>query len=233
MNVGWTLINDDKYSYEKPKSLRNFTNKKYKNSTELQCMGITDLSDRIFVIESPWDIRLRYEDKKIILIKEESSITQEYFMDIIGHRYEEYTEHAVIQLGTSYVVMTDKPCTITALPPFYHMNNTFRLISGQWNIFDWQRPLGCAYEWLDTTKDFIIKKGDPLQYIMFNSENMDEKYTLKYMETEDMKKQINYCMKSRYTLVKGLRHLVMKSRHERKKNIVGESKCPFHKVKFW
>ena len=231
MDVGWTLINDDKYSYEKPKSLRTFTNKKYKDSTQTNCMGINDLSDRIFVIESPWDIRLKYDNKKITLIKEESSISQEYFMEIIGHRYEEYTENVVIQLGTSYVFMTDKPCTITALPAFYHMNETFRLISGQWNIFDWQRPLGCAYEWLDTTKDFIIKKGDPLQYIMFNSQNMDEKYNLKYMETDDMKKQINYCMKSRYTLIKGLRHLVLKSRHERKKDIVG--KCPFHKMKFW
>ena len=139
-------------------------------------------------------------------------------------------------MATKYVFITDKPCNITILPPFnnkeyVNYDSNTRVVSGLFNIYDWQRPLSYAIEWFDTSKDLIIKTGQPLFYIMFNSEKLDDNFELKYMETKKLYDLIDKCIIARSSFKSKTRRLLHKNRGERDPNMV--SKCPFHKIQFW
>ena len=126
---------------------------------------------------------------------------------------------------------------MTTIPPIFHMQknpdlwNNIRMVAGKFNIYDWQRPLSYAIEWFDTSKDLIIKTGQPLFYIMFNSEKLDDNFELKYMETKKLYDLIDKCIIARSSFKSKTRRLLHKNRGERDPNMV--SKCPFHKIQFW
>jgi hypothetical protein len=47
------------------------------------------------------------------------------------------------------------------------------IFGGRFPIHAWVRPLMWAFEWHDTTKDLIVKRGDPLFYVQFEADGPD------------------------------------------------------------
>jgi hypothetical protein len=97
------------------------------------------------------------------------------------------------------------------------------------NIYDWQRPVSYGIEWLDVKKDLFIKKGQPLFYVTFNTEKLDENFKLKYLDTNAFYKLIDKCTDARACFSSKTKQLLHINRHKRKDNMV-ESKCPFSKM---
>ena len=97
------------------------------------------------------------------------------------------------------------------------------------NIYDWQRPVSYGIEWLDVKKDLFIKKGQPLFYVTFNTEKLDDDFKLKYLDTSDFYKLIDKCTNARACFKSKTKDLIYRNRHQRKDNVV-ESKCPFSKM---
>lgn len=74
----------------------------------------------------------------------------------------------ILQVRTPYVFYADQPVTLQLLPV---TNSIFQppgiTICGEFDIHAWQRPVQWGFEWWDTNKPLIIKRGDPLYYIKF------------------------------------------------------------------
>ena len=237
--IKWTVTEGETLVWEKPERLSSSMNEQYKKSLVRSCWASGDFLDKTFVIKSPFDIHLSYykPEKKIALHPNKSTISETTYNNLFRNDVKEYTDHAVIQMGTRYAFMCDKPCTITLTPPFNNLDykdydSNTRVVSGTFNIFDWQRTLSYALEWLDTSKDLIIKTGQPLFYVTFNTENLEDEFELQYTEDIEFFKMIEQCRRSRncfagWDKMDKVLHLGSTKELTYKNREVRKSKCPF------
>ena len=227
-NILWTITEGESLVWDKPERLLSSMNSQYKKSLVKSCWASNDLLKRTFVIKSPFDIHISYykPDKKIILHPKDSTLSQSSWDNLFRNDLNEYTDYPVIQMGTRYAFTCDKPCTVTITPPFHNLdykdyNSNTRVFSGTFNIYDWQRVLSYGVEWLDTSKDLVIKTGQPLFYVTFNTENLEDEFELQYTEDIEFYKKIEQCKRSRDCFSSNTKKLTHKNREVRK------SKCPF------
>jgi len=66
-------------------------------------------------------------------------------------------------------MISDEPCSLQLLPPF--LSPRFRdwpgsLVCGRFPLQNWPRPLNAVLEWHDKKRDWVLKRGDPLAYVM-------------------------------------------------------------------
>jgi hypothetical protein len=70
-----------------------------------------------------------------------------------------------------YVFIADEPVTMQQLPAFEDYAETSKYpgmtIPGEFDIHAWHRQLNWSFEWWDTDKQLIIKRGDPVTYAKF------------------------------------------------------------------
>jgi hypothetical protein len=91
----------------------------------------------------------------------------------------------ILQFMTPYVFVADEPVIINQVPPFYYYGpNRWpgMLIGGRFPIDIWPRGLVWAFEWYDTSKDLIIKRGEPWFYVSF--ETVDPSRRMRLIEAE-------------------------------------------------
>jgi hypothetical protein len=103
------------------------------------------------------------------------------------------------------------------------------LIQGTFNIAKWYRPINYAFEIIDDSKPINIKRGDPLFYIRFLT---DEKINFVYdFDNTDADKAITSClavkeffpllrMEDNYNIAK---HFIKNVKNK----VFKKSKCPF------
>lgn len=74
-----------------------------------------------------------------------------------------------LQIRTPYTFYADEPVTMQLLPVIntYEFNPPGITICGEFDIHAWHRPVQWGFEWWDTDKPLIIKKGQPLYYVKF------------------------------------------------------------------
>jgi len=42
------------------------------------------------------------------------------------------------------------------------------VVSGRFPVRSWPRPLNCVLEWQDRDRDWVLRRGDPMVYLMFD-----------------------------------------------------------------
>lgn len=74
-----------------------------------------------------------------------------------------------LQIRTPYTFYADEPVTMQLLPVVntYEFNPPGICICGEFDIHAWHRPVQWGFEWWDTNKPLIIKRGQPLYYVKF------------------------------------------------------------------
>ncbi len=137
----------------------------------------TDISKRIYVIRSPFNIRIRLGRKQngqstFQRIQQTGSISENAFRGLVTPvipKAQRNAETPSCQIALNLLMISDEPCSIQLMPPFLEPN--FRgwpgsLVSGRFPVHAWPRPLNAALEWHDYKKDWILKRGDPIAYVM-------------------------------------------------------------------
>jgi len=176
--VGW-LLNTEQASiiWDSPKPVRTESKSTDPRSVG-QCPSVLDFDRRHFAINCPIDVHLRLNmtggglDIKNV-IAEKSPIRADALQRwvIFQPRHEwRNPQRPVLQMLTSYVFVSDDPVYINQYPPILHYAGDTRpgtQISGRFPIDIWPRALMWAFEWHDTTKDLILKRGEPLFYVRF------------------------------------------------------------------
>jgi hypothetical protein len=137
----------------------------------------SDLASRIFVIRCPFNIRTRVGRMPngqigFQRIAEPGSITENAFRGLvtpIEPTAQRAKDTPTCQISMNLVMISDEPCSMQLMPPF--LSPGFRdwpgsLVCGRFPLQNWPRPLNAALEWHDKKRDWILKRGDPLAYVM-------------------------------------------------------------------
>ena len=177
--VGWLLLTDrHSVIWEAPKPFRPDHQKNPVSKSVTQCPAVLDFDSRYFVVPSPIDLHLRLTVKNnevgiTNMLLEKSPIRPETLAEMVVFQPQREWRHPnrpVLQMITSYIFVSDDPVYVNQYPPFLHYAANGRpgvQINGRFPIDIWPRAMQWAFEWHDTSKDLIIKRGEPLFYVHF------------------------------------------------------------------
>jgi hypothetical protein len=176
--VGW-LLNTEKTSiiWDSPKPVRVESQSSAARSV-VHCPSVLDFDRRHYAINCPIDLHLRLNmaggalDVTNVLAEKSplrAGVLQQW---IVFQPREEWRhpQRPLLQMLTSYVFVSDDPVYVNQYPPIFHYSGDTRpgiQISGRFPIDIWPRALMWAFEWHDTSKDLILRRGEPLFYVRF------------------------------------------------------------------
>lgn len=137
----------------------------------------SDFASRVFVVRSAFNLRVRAGrgqngEPKFIKIAEPGGLSENAFRWLvtpISTSAQRDTDTPACQIALNLVLISDEPCSLQLMPPF--LSPEFRnwpgtLVCGRFPLQNWPRPLNAVLEWHDKDRDWVLKRGDPLAYLM-------------------------------------------------------------------
>lgn len=205
LDIGWFLIdNQSSLLYTTPYRMRSKSNNKHAKSAS-RCPAVLQLESRYFVIDCPFDFHLRFardtqaKPTLINVLGEQSPIRASKLRELITLVNENEwrtPDVPILQLKLPYCFVADEVAYITQLDAFGHYRKNplpGTIFGGRFPIHIWPRPLMWAFEWHDTSKDLILKRGEPLFYCQFDG--FDPSRTVKLLQTEKTPELLQYMEK--------------------------------------
>lgn len=181
VDVGW-LIDTANASliWEAPRKLTRPTGRTNHAKGVSVCPAVVDHEARMFEVPCPFDVALRYkpngdEPAVVNLSGDQSTIRSGHLnkmFTIVNRKEWRDPNRPILQFMTPYTFVADEPAYITQLPAFYHYSQNplpGLLIGGRFPAHIWPRGLVFALEWYDTSKDLIMKRGEPWFYVTFET----------------------------------------------------------------
>ena len=201
VEVGWFIEeNQAKFVFPEPQSLFKSRNKALSNRAVQACPAVNEYERDLFVINNPFDIRLRCIKKgdtyDLHIVEQGTRIDDDLiprFVFLMQPHIWRSPNKPVIQIKMPYFFLSDEPVYMTQLSPY--MNETVLkwpgiLIGGRFPINIWPRIMNWAFEWCDLSKDLILRRGDALCYLYFESQNLRSK--IKIFEIEETEELVEY-----------------------------------------
>lgn len=134
------------------------------------------LRGRIVELRCPVDAVLRYapDTPQGCVLAEGSKLRQSGFEGLVTSFAEAARRRAdvpVVQMALNTVFVTDAHCTISLMPAFLadgprHWPGP--LVAGRFPFRDWPRPLNLAIEWEKSDRDWVLVRGEPVAYVLFD-----------------------------------------------------------------
>jgi len=140
----------------------------------LKCPAGTDAFKNIYVIKSPFDIEYYYQGNELKIRNIPEHIKRFFYYESVLETQLTHVRH---------LFFSESPVNIITLPPFAHDSiiNNYKYLPGTFDISKWFRQVQCSF--IDEEKKpLFIKRGQALQYVMFNT---SEKVKLKPFETTE------------------------------------------------
>lgn len=195
VEVGW-LLDTEKASFiwAEPRRVRRNDPPPTHAKSVNYCPSVLDGEARMFEVSCPIDVRLRFrrDDKGQPVLAnadgDRSSIRTKnlnQMVALLGQREWRHPDRPVIQIITPYVFVSDEPVFMTQMPPFSHYRPEpwpGTMIGGRLPIHIWPRQMMWAFEWYDTTRELVLKRGEPWFYVRF--ETHDPSRPVRMFETE-------------------------------------------------
>lgn len=191
VSVGW-FLSDDKggVMYDPPErvSFRD-TNRSHAKSAA-RCPGVIQLESRYFMVRCPFDLNIgfgRDAAGKPHLINRAGTASAvrgnklAQILTLVNEAEWRYPDRPTLQLGLPYCFVSEEVCYITQLDAFAHYRPNplpGTIFGGRFPIHAWVRPLMWAFEWHDTSKDLVIRRGDPLFYVQFETDGPERPVAL-------------------------------------------------------
>lgn len=202
--VGW-LIDFDHASliWEAPRVISRDLAPPKSSKAAQRCPAMGDLESRYFEVPCPVDFNLgfgRDEKGRPMLINRSgamSSIAPGKLNELIRITPEDrwrYPDKPIIQISAPYRFISEELVYMSQLPAFLHYYQPAlpgTLFCGRFPIDVWPRQLQWAFEWHDTSKDLVIKRGEPWFVLFF--ETTDPTKHIKLVEAEMTPELRQYC----------------------------------------
>jgi hypothetical protein len=193
--VNWSFITNCEWGVDHADCVRSLLQEDYEPFTNLskelissrkgvvylKCPAHTDFLKNTFIFCAPFDITIDLEICNLTNTVKVycENISQEIFESVIDTRFLVNTNSAKSQyplLGIDWLTVftSNKSTMIQLLPAFMHRNDFTEkttIISGEYNISRWTRPIETVFEIRSIKEKIIIKKGDAISYIKFLTED--------------------------------------------------------------
>ena len=202
--VGWLIDTDTPgFLFEAPRALLPREKAPEHVKAVGHCPAILDLEARTFEVTCPFDLHLRLvkNDKGELILHNVAGIASPVVAGKIGklvvmmapNRWRD-PRRPVIQITAPYRFIADEVCYVNQLPPFFSYKAPAWpgvMIGGRFPIQDWPRSLMWAFEWHDTARDLVLRRGEPWFYARFETE--DPSRALRLVEAEMTPELREYC----------------------------------------
>lgn len=144
------------------------------------CPAVNQFEYRLFEILSPFDIGLRCtaldDSASIHVVPSFTRLDEElipHFITPMPPKFWRHPNRPVVQISIPFYFVCDEVCYLNQLPPY--MADNFHnfpglFISGRFPTHIWPRALNMAFEWHDINRDLVVRRGDPISYLMFETE---------------------------------------------------------------
>ena len=180
------------------------------------CPALQDAVENLYQIPSPFKFhmscKLTKEGEASVTLHQDSTLMNKTFDQMIQiHHSNEWgtPSRPLLQILTQILFVADEDVWMETFMPIFHYRNNplpIRQAFGRYNICDWQRPISCAFEWVDISKEIIIEEGEPLFYVRFLEPTFSKKITLKKIKfSGELKKHSDMC-KSLVDVVKNTKN---------------------------
>jgi hypothetical protein len=182
LEVGWLLDREGAgFVWAAPRRLVRERPERRHAKSLTQCPAVVDHEARLFEIPCPVDVQLgfRFDENErpalVNLAGDQSPIRSRHLnqmIAIVGRKEWANPNRPVIQFLTPYVFLADEPCWLTQLPPFNHYRPDpwpGLFVGGRLPIDVWPRPLMWAFEWWETAKPLVLRRGEPWWYARFEA----------------------------------------------------------------
>lgn len=195
VDVGWLLDTDKaRFIWQEPRRIRRNDPAPTHAKSVNYCPSVLEHEARMFEVLCPIDVTLGFRrDEKGMptltnLDGDRSSIRNKHLngmLTIVSEREWRHPERPVIQLMTPYIFVADEPVYMTQLPPITHYQKDpwpGTLVGGRLPIHIWPRQMMWAFEWHDTAKPIVLRRGDPWFNVRF--ETFDPSRPVRLFEAE-------------------------------------------------
>lgn len=195
VDVGWWLeAKEAAFIYDAPYAYRPSYPPAQHPQAVRKCPGIIDFEARHIIVNCPFDLHLRLitnpQGKLELSIHGLETSIDPYKLQTEILRLQppaswRTPDKPVLQIATPYRFVSDEPVYLNELPPFlFYKKNPLPglIIGGRFPIDIWPRTLMWAFEWHDTSKELILKRGEPWFCLRF--ETTDPTRHIRLVEAE-------------------------------------------------
>ena len=225
INIGWFV--EKKYPplellCETPDTLDLV---KSSNAAYRHCPATTKYCANTFIVRSPYSMEISFKDGKFDVIS--SSFNKNLLGDIFKPEPVNYWRNPnspLFQIDIYQGFVADEEVWVeVSMPSFDSKSRKLpgRIIPGEFDIYSWQRVLSYSFEWMDTSQNFVIDKGDPLYYIRFKSKKPGETFKfIRIDQSEELQHAVERCTNSKLYFVNKAWNLMKFNRKLRPKKFV-------------
>lgn len=156
------------------------------------CPAIKDLTQRLWVVRSPYTFRLRvthFEAGQGFRYVSERVGNERPIADALLNRVLqvqpiatwESPHRPVLQLRLPYIFLSDRSVYIEQLPAFMSdigVRLPGLVYGGRFPIDVWPRRVNFAFQWVDLDRCVEIRRGEPLFYVRFQPRLRDQRVRL-------------------------------------------------------
>lgn len=221
--------------FEPEPIIKHVVSQRDNNVEYLKCPAFQQYFENTFLIRSPVDLNLQIEKdingRKILTTK---NFNQKFYNDHIFPRMAQNNTFSMFSLEFSYIFYSENSVILEMLPASMDSSNFVKntnLISGEYDISKWIRPISPAFEIVDDSKLLKVSRGDPLYYIKFRT---NKKINLIRVEQDSIIENIEKaCSRLKFFVPKNTleeNYKAAASMINLYKSKLFKKKCPFH---FW
>lgn len=181
--IGWLIdASTPSFIWDEPRPLPRGQPTEHPKGVN-RCPAIVDGEARTWEVAAPVDMHLRLgkndkgEPSLVNVAGTQSTVAAGKLQQMITlmpqSRWRD-PRRPVLQVSAPYRFICDEPCWLNQLPPYYHYKAPAwpgLLIGGRFPIHNWPRSLMWAFEWWDTARDLIVKRGEPWFYLRFETQD--------------------------------------------------------------
>jgi hypothetical protein len=197
------------------------------NTHFAKCPAFINALKNTYLVRSPIDVQVsinKLEKWADVIVPKRAPAT------ILLPRFEEddlENQRYVASLNIApFVFYSEENVEMQLLPAFFEPPSELRVVCGKFNISKWKRPLEYAFELKNSIQTIDIKRGDPLFYLQFITDN-DKSITLtRVEETEKDRMECIENLNLKFMYAKKPLAF-MYSLREKLNNFRRTSKCPF------
>lgn len=175
--IGWCLANvEATAAYPPPERVHLGKDPSPTKRGYLSCPAVRTAAQGYFAIRSPFSIHLRFKKNEdvasIIPIYPYTTVNETKLGEMIRLEPRDLwrsDDIPLLQIPSPYFFIADEPTDVEQCQPIFADTTSmnWRIISGRFDIYGWQRPLNWAIEWDTKCGDLIVKMGEPLYYVRF------------------------------------------------------------------
>ena len=160
----------------------------------LLCPSIQEEIKNTYVVLSPIDLTLTWDGVQT----RTHNYDQKFYDQMISvKKKKDGSESRIISIHLLLIFFTEKKC-IASQTPAYMSDTDFTkgstMMSGQMDLNSWFRPLDVML-FRDKDKPILIKKGEPLYYIKFHTD--EEVIFKRFNYTKELNSIVDSCIASR------------------------------------